>query len=314
MMIEDIPSATAFGVCAMRAFEDRKEPAIRICEDSYAMKFLELNPKFSGSNWLARNIFVPGRKKLREIAFHLLLPGLQESIATRSRYIDDVLQRHLRRGIKQLVILGAGFDTRPYRIQAVQEQQVKTFEVDHPATQKFKQMAMGKMLKQIPEHVEFVSVDFEKEKFGPKLLQQGYNPKLKTLFIWEGVVMYIGQEAIDETLDFIVSHSTAESSVIFDYYPQSVIQGDHPNPVARRIQRQVKKAGEPFTFGINPEQITPFLKERGFVEVKPVNLEKTQQQYLKDNWKKRKSVDFALIVEAKVGSSDLKCRTRRFAP
>lgn len=92
--------------------------------------------------------------------------------------------------MEQLVILGTGYDTRAYRIKGLKEK-VKVFEVDHPGTQIIKKEKIREILGSLPEHVRYVSVDFEKERLGQRLIESRYDPSSKTLFVLEGLIYYI---------------------------------------------------------------------------------------------------------------------------
>jgi methyltransferase (TIGR00027 family) len=137
-----------------------------------------------------------------------------------------------------LVILGAGYDTRAYRFDKLKEE-VKVFEVDHPATQKVKIEKVSKALGSLPGHVVYVSVDFEKERLDKKLSESGYNKSLKTLFIWEGVTMYLTAEAVDETLAFVAGNSGKGSSIIFNYIFRSVLDGTCELEYAPKVARLI---------------------------------------------------------------------------
>jgi methyltransferase (TIGR00027 family) len=105
-------------------------------------------------------------------------------LMARERYIDDVLQNFLNEGLQQLVILGAGYDSRAYRFDL--PGRVKTFEVDHPVTQADKLKRVQRVFGKIPEHVTYIPVDFNTQTLSERLLSSGYGPGLISLFIWQG--------------------------------------------------------------------------------------------------------------------------------
>jgi methyltransferase (TIGR00027 family) len=181
----------------------------------------------------------------------------------RTRYIDDILRVCLSEGIEQAVILGAGLDSRAFRAGELNGR-VSAFEVDHPATQRVKVKRLKKVFGVLPGHVVFIPIDFNRQRLDEILLGHGYDPGLKTLFIWEGVTMYIGAKAVDETLAFIAANSGTGSSVVFDHIFPSVVGGTCDCQAALKLRALATKAGEPFTFGLEPDAIEEFLSDRGF--------------------------------------------------
>jgi methyltransferase (TIGR00027 family) len=255
-------SRTSQGTTAVRAREMRKPAAERICHDPYAEHFL--GPFFQ----TLRRYPLAGRfySWIRELA----CPGLRGGILARTRYIDERLAAALAEGVEQLVILGAGYDSRAYR-SVGPEDRVAVFEVDHPATQQAKIARVREVLRGIPDHVTFVPVDFCRDDLGRCLCAAGYQRDKKTLFIWEGVVYYLTADAVDASLSFVTGNSGPGSSIIFDYFPRSVIDGSCRTREARGLVRLVKRWGEPLLFGIEDREIAGFLSARGFPEFEVVS-------------------------------------------
>jgi methyltransferase (TIGR00027 family) len=259
-------------VAAARAVESKKPQNERICYDQFAQYFL--GRKFT--------IFSKSRL-LTELALwraDQTTPGSVGCIAGRTRYIDEYLQKCINDGIKQLVILGAGYDSRPYRFNELKDQ-VKVFEVDHPATQRMKIEKIKKIFSSLPSHVVYVPINFENEKLETRLAESGYNKNLKTLFIWEGVTMYLTAEAVDETLSFVAHNSGRGSSILFNYIFQSVVDGTNKAENANKIIKSYGKRGEPLRFGIEEGTIDKFLSERGFSQIKNVTGKFFKEAYFK---------------------------------
>lgn len=127
-------------------------------------------------------------------------PGARTSGIARTRFIDGVVEAALSTGISQAVILGAGFDARPYRIAALGR--VCVFEVDHPATSAAKQRAIAGVPGRMPAHVRFVPLDLDVQPLEAAMRAAGYDPARNTLFVWEGVTNYLTEAAVDLTLRF----------------------------------------------------------------------------------------------------------------
>jgi methyltransferase (TIGR00027 family) len=257
-------SLTAAGIAVMRAVESEKPADERICYDPYARRLVPA--------WMYHifGFFIrTGYAERRG-------PGVNGFLAARDRYIDDVLQQFLAEGLQQLVILGAGYDSRAYRFDLAG---VKTFEVDHPATQPDKLAKLGSIFRKVPEHVTYVPIDFNAQTLESRLLVSGYEPALKTLFIWQGVTMYLTGEAVDATLAFIVNHSGPGSAIVFDYLYRELLGGVRTQNEVANMRRYRFMTGEGLTFGIPQAGIEAFLKERGFRQVKDVNANDLKATY-----------------------------------
>jgi methyltransferase (TIGR00027 family) len=206
---------------AYRAAEWEKPENERICSDPIAQYFLGFPFTIVG------RIPPPIGRALTKIAFAYaehLTPGNPGYVVARTRYIDEYLRTCIHEGIEQLVILGAGYDSRAYRFEELKGK-VKVFEVDHPATQTAKMRKVENALESPPEHIEYIGVDFDTESLDECMSQSEYRLSLKTLFIWEGVTMFITADGVDATLDFVKRSSGEGSSIIFDYILKSVLDG-----------------------------------------------------------------------------------------
>jgi methyltransferase (TIGR00027 family) len=199
-----------------------------------------------------------------------------EFITARERYIDDFLHAALSEGLDQIVLLGAGFDTRAYRTPGIEKTRV--FEVDHPATQAAKLERLQKILSPLPAHVTFVPVDFNTLALGERLFMSGYDERAQTLFIWQGVTMYLTQGGIDSTLGFIAQHAARGSAVIFDYFYNETLR-DQSRREVRLMWRAAQVTGEAYLFGIDAGQIEPFLTRRGFRDVRNTTSEDLTRLY-----------------------------------
>jgi methyltransferase (TIGR00027 family) len=292
MNTEKGPSKMAELIALHRFGESRKPESERICYDPYAVHFV--NPET-----LAMAATNPEKTKEMSEYYERLFPGLANSIRARVRYFDDFVKGLLNEGIEQLVILGAGYDTRAYRIDGLKGK-IRVFEVDHPVTQRVKIEKIKEIFGSLPDHVMFVPVDFETDNFGEKLLEQGYDRSRKTLFILEGLIMYIPPDAVDETLSFIVKNSGKGSSIIFDYYVESVVDGTCELEVGKNIRNFLVQQGEPLQFGIKEEVTETFLAARGFSGIKNVTAEEYKKLYFQGVNKDRTVCSLLLFAHAVV--------------
>jgi methyltransferase (TIGR00027 family) len=225
-------------------------------------------------------------------------PGVMGFLAARARYIDDYLQSCIKEGLEQLVILGAGYDSRAYRFEQLKSR--KVFEVDHPATQEAKLAKLKKILGRLPEHVVYVPIDFTQETLEKRLYESGYDRELKTLFIWEGVTQYLTPEAADSTLAFVARNSGRGSSIIFDYIYTSLLNGTFKRGEVKRMRRYRGFTGEGLTFGIEESTIEDFLGQRGFEQIKNVTNEFLKQAYFTGVNQKRQVASGYAIASATV--------------
>lgn len=284
-------STTAENNAMLRLHESMQPENERICNDSYAEFFLPDGV-----------IDAPNRNEQIQQAitnWETHFPGVSNAIVARTRFIDDCLEAAIVDGIRQLVILGAGYDTRAMRFKVLKES-VTVFELDHPSTQNKKLERIEKHLKEDLSHVRYISIDFSKEDLANKLFSYGYNETLKTLFIWEGVTYYIPAAAVDTTLSFISHHSPSRSSVIFDYFPSTVADGTTELTEARALCEGLSRIGEEIVFGISPDRINEFMQSRGFTVTQNLTAEKYRKTYFNVSNKNRTVSEMFVFVQANV--------------
>jgi len=220
-------------------------------------------------------------------------------LAARRRYIDDYLLERLADGIEQLVILGAGLDSRAYRFEQLKSRRV--FEVDAPAAQRDKIAKIRKIFGVLPENVTFVPIDFNEENIR-KLFDFGYDRRKKTVFIWEGVVHYLTVEAVDQTLAFVAGNSAPGSSIIFDYLHASALATPEKRGEIVRMQRTQRFTGEGLVFGIEEGKIEEFLRARGFGGIVNASADDLHKKYFSGVNEKRTVAPVYAIAYASVGT------------
>jgi methyltransferase (TIGR00027 family) len=203
------PSQTASVVALLRAFGDMGLSHVPEFRDPTARRMLA--PRWSRRLARAEARMKRGsRSTLLEATRH----GA-DMVVLRTLVIDAHVRDAVLQGAKQLVILGAGLDGRAYRLSELAN--VDVFEVDHPATQAFKRERAAK-LSLAAKTVTFVTVDFERERLEQKLTSAGHRAGEPTLWLWEGVVMYLTREAVRATLGSIAKLSSAGSTLILNYH------------------------------------------------------------------------------------------------
>jgi methyltransferase (TIGR00027 family) len=176
--------------------------------------------------------------------------------------IDDLVRESIRSGIKQFVLLGAGFDSRPYRLAEAAGMQ--TFELDHPATQRAKRARLKAQLKIPPKNVRFVEIDFEKGNLKSTLENAGFDLSMPALVLWEGVVSYLSESAVDTNLVLLSKLLAPKSYLVLTYVDQAALDGSVFFRGARRWRWWVERSGEPFIFGFDPATLANRLARYGF--------------------------------------------------
>ena len=273
------PSQTAARVALARAIEARLPAKRRICSDHYAGYFLEGSMKRIYDSWL--------RRKLYAINGDRRMPGVIAAVMARTRFIDDLLCQKIKAGINQVVIFGAGYDTRAFRFQD-QLKNITVFEIDHPATQQRKTTVIQSIIGSQPSNVTYVPIRFNRQDLGQKLSAAGYRETTSALFIWEGVTYYLSSKAVEDTLRFVAGHSLAGSSIVFDYFPPSVADGTCHLKEVVAMRRQFAQFGETFSFGIEPAKIHTFLSTRGFGCIRNLTPAEIKKRYATAGYRRRK--------------------------
>jgi len=173
----------------------------------------------------------------------------------RTKRFDAALLDALQNGATQVVVLGAGFDSRAYRFQS-QLGSVHVMEVDLGATQTYKKQRLSEILDAIPPNVSFVPMDFTKDNLLDQLRNAGYSEQQNTFFLWEGVTYYLPEAAVKDTLHFVRDHSASASRVAFDYFGASNSTVNNPNSLYARW-------GEPVLFGFPNDRAREYVQQEG---------------------------------------------------
>jgi methyltransferase (TIGR00027 family) len=203
-------------------------------------------------------------------------PGVYFLHQARTKHLDAIVTREIADGIEQLVLLGAGFDTRAYRFADLLRD-VRVFEVDHPLTSAEKQRRARRIAAATPANLAFVPVDFTTDAVETRLAASGFDSRRRTLFVCEGVTMYIGAAAVDETLS-LVARAGKRSSIVFDYVHQRLL--DAPTAAEVKALDRVRAVGEPYIFGVDPDDVAALVGRHGLTVVSNVGATALEQQYL----------------------------------
>jgi methyltransferase (TIGR00027 family) len=241
------PSKTALGAAAHRAIHQSLEGGA-IFKDPFAVKILDEET----------------RAALDEIASDPAQRPLRLFIAGRSRFSEETLAACVARGVRQVVVLGAGLDTFALRNPHA-GLGVRVFEVDYPATQQWKRERIAQAGLTIPASLTFAPVDFERQGLGEGLAAAGFDSTASAFFQWLGVVPYLSREAILATFNCIAG--IPASAVVFDYTEPFE---NHPPERRAHMMATAQRAaerGEPWLSFFDPAELSDILRPRGFGEI-----------------------------------------------
>ena len=272
--IEDKPSESAMTVafCRALAFRDDKEG-------------------IKGPDYLAEIFLTDDAKKLladdksRKWTIQSLVTSpLYGYFISRTAFIDSIFVNALNEEIPQIVFLGAGYDTRPYRFIDIIKS-TKIFELDITPTQHKKIEALKKSNVKIPASLVYMPVNFKTEKLEDVITKAGFDKNKKTLFIWEGVMYYLTPEAVASTFKFIKQNSPEGSTVCFDFLNEKM---------------ESVYAAEPFLFWIQKDNIESLLSKYGFKIITHLDSSEMEKKYLtlKDGTLAEKSMNRFNLVHA----------------
>jgi methyltransferase (TIGR00027 family) len=292
-MREGHASRTAEQNALFRALESSRPAGRRIFDDPLARSFL--TPPLSLVGRLAG---VPGLQELLPWIIDYRWPGVRSSVVARTRLIDDAIAASLGR-IDQLVILGAGFDSRAYRMPGLRR--ITVFEVDHPDTQTTKRRVLGRVLATPPEHVRFVAIDFQTRDLASAMAEAGYRESARTFILWEGVTNYLTEAAVDATLRWC-SRASPGSLVLFTYVHRDVLTRPHVFVGTKNLFASLEKAGERLTFGLEPTELPEFLAERGLSLESDVGAAEYRERYFGERARRMRGHEFYRVALARVES------------
>jgi methyltransferase (TIGR00027 family) len=216
-------------------------------------------------------------------------PEVEASVMTllvRTKFVDEKLKQAIADGASQVVIMGAGWDTRAHRFADLLRN-ARVFEIDKPDTQNWKRRRVAAAIGKDPANLTYLAIDFRHQTLADVLAAGGYDPKQKTFFLWEGVTMYLPEAAVRDTLRWI-SQQAPGSVLVFDFAYKSLIDSivainrpgwQPPNEQARlgsERLRQIAKWGEPWIFGVPDDHSKEFLNELGLEHRETIAMASTE--------------------------------------
>jgi methyltransferase (TIGR00027 family) len=250
------PSATAQWTTLARALELERRPGDRIVTDEYAPMFL--TPTYRG---LLESLRLGS--SLIHLAERHELAGISTFVLLRHTFIDQHLQEALADGAEQVVMLGAGYDSRAYRF-AEELRGRPVHEVDlAPLSRRKAEIVANHREQFVGNRIRRIEIDFRTESLADRLLDSGFSVGVRTFVVWEGVSMYLSRMDVSATLSTLREVCGTGSTVAMDFWHPP--GGLHPFDQVRRVAAQATRlVGEPVTFGVPPSNVTAFLDKHGF--------------------------------------------------
>jgi methyltransferase (TIGR00027 family) len=269
--VQQAPSETALAAAFYRAMAHTDATVEGIGSDDLAWTFLSrphrLLVRFGWSRYVIR------------LKSERATPGIYEYLLARTAFFDERYARALDDGTEQIVLLGAGYDTRPHRMPSAGGQ--KVIELDVAPTQQRKRECLRRAGLTEPAGLVFAPIDFNTQTIASVLREAGYDPARKTLFLWEGVTYYLNGDAVDDVLRFVRDNSHSETSIVFDYALTLSDENIDRLHGARAFTETWRKhyQHEPFTFFIDQGALASFLSERGFDLVEHLDAGEMERTY-----------------------------------
>ncbi len=288
----DRPSRTAQAMALFRALESARPAGRRLFDDPYAIHFLP--PLWRAVARVARI------EPLGAMARGLLdgfWPGARSAGVARTRFIDDAVTSAVREGVDQVVLLGAGFDSRALRLPELRG--IHVFEVDRPATLAAKRARPAARGIPVPSSVVHAAGDLARRPVLEVLSGAGFTAARRAAFVWEGVTNYLDAPAVDSTLRALAS-CAAGSLVVFTYVHRDALGGGRAFPTAPGIRRAVRRMGEAWTFGLDPAALPAYLAERGLALEEDVSIPECRARLWGPRGASLRGYEFYRIARARV--------------
>lgn len=268
----DQASRTAQYMALFRALESNRASGKRLFNDPYAMLFLT-----NGFKRVVRFAGIPLFKSIIQQKIRKRIPGGYSSGVARTRYIDDLLQQTIQQGAKQVIILGAGYDTRALRLDFLQD--VPVIEIDHPNTAKDKVGLLQQALGKLPANVRYYQIDFNEQHLDDLAAQRHLNLSIPTTIIWEGVTNYLSEQAIDSTFSF-ASKLPPGSHIIFTYVHSLIFDDPKAFYGAEKLLNDLAEIEEHWTFGFDPDELPAYLQRYQYTLVEDLGATEYRARYI----------------------------------
>lgn len=252
-----------------------------------AASYLESNMHYKSDDYVAVKLLPLLIKlllkfKILNLKSRISPKGIYPYVIARTKYIDGIFKDSIKNGFEQVLIMGAGFDSRAIRFVNSKESNIKVYEIDTKHTLNAKARQLNNRGINIPGNNIYITLDFDKESMREKLMKNRFNINKKTLFILEGLIMYLSHHAIDETFKLIYDFSAPGSLIVFDYVYASVLRKELKYYGESAIYQRVKKDNEKWSFGIEEGEIESFLSSYNLSLIEHLDSGTIEDKYFKN--------------------------------
>lgn len=280
---------TGPGPVLVVALEQHFPKDVRIIDDELAARIIPLSARVS--LWLKLRIMSVNNMVAW---FEKRLPGMWAGFVCRKRYIDDKLVEATGSQVRAVVNMGAGFDTRAYRLPVLAGMPV--WEMDQAEIIKPKRVRVKKMLGTIPANIKLVPVDFDRDMPGEVLSSYGYSNDERSFFLWEAVTQYLPEASVRRTFEFLDKVSPG-SRLVFTYIQKDFIDGKvlygHDY-----IYKNMVTGNKSWLFGIDPNEVDSFLAEYGWHLLEHLGYDELAEKYVKPTGRELLSTPLERVVYA----------------
>lgn len=273
---------------ALVAIEQYFPKAQRIIDDDLAVRLLPFGAKMFvhllQPRWMRDWIIGLSEKSN---------PGIWGALLCRKRYIDEKLVAS-RNEIEAAVNLGAGFDTRPYRLPVLSG--LPVWEIDQCENVQAKERRLRKAFGTIPANVKLVHADFDRDDLGATLAAHGYSARKQTFFVWEAVTQYLTEQGVRATFDWLAKAAPA-SRLAFTYVRKDFLDGKTFYGWESGYRQFV--ASKVWLFGMEPEDTQTFLKDYGWQIIEDIGYDELADKYILPTGRRLGSTPVERMVYAK---------------
>jgi|SRR5271166_6384082 len=275
-MARNPAAQTAFGPMVLAAVEQNEPAGRRLVDDDLAELFLPASLRWlvAATRWApARRLMIRGSE--------FTGPGLWVNMACRKHFIDDKLKEALD-DIDAVVILGAGLDTRAYRL--TRQVKIPVFEVDQPVNIAMKAKTVRRVLGELPLSVRLVALDFEQDDLLTALAEHGYRTDYRAFFVCEGVTQYLTEGGVRRTLEGLRAAAPG-SRLVFTYVHRDFIDGSERYGT-RTLYRNTRQRHQLWQFGLQPDEVAGFIADYGWRLVEQAGPDEFVQRYVEPTGRK----------------------------
>jgi methyltransferase (TIGR00027 family) len=275
--MEAEPSLTAIGAASTRASHLLFDAEPKIFHDQYALALCSDEDEKTFRNTVESGVKELAAKIGEENA-QRLVKSVRGSVVLRSRFTEDAFRRALQRGVRHLIILGAGLDSFAWRYPELSDD-IHVYEIDHPASQQWKRERLRKLGLKEPKHLTFVPIDFEKQTLTQGLLSAGFSQQTPGFFSWLGVIPYLKWQTVLDTLRQVAAFGKG-SEIGYTALVKETLMTEDDRQVYSMTAAGAAARNEPFLCLVDPAELTRQLREMGYRHIEDLDWQDANATYM----------------------------------